>query len=105
VIAVPHRIEDPVGEPEAQDVQNGLLGQEMVDAEHVVLVERPRDQLIEGLRVGEVGTEGLLDDNRGVRGQRPASANACRVGRNNTFGNARYTAIGAAAPSSAARRS
>jgi hypothetical protein len=69
VVAVPHRIEDPVGEPEAQNVQNGLLGQEMVDAEHVVLVEGPRDQLVEGLGVGEVGTEGLFDDNCGVRGQ------------------------------------
>ena len=69
VVAVPHRIEDPVGEPQPQHVQDGLLGQEVVDAEDVALVERPRDQLVEGLGVGEVGAEGLLDDQRGVRGQ------------------------------------
>jgi hypothetical protein len=75
VVAVPHRVEDPVREPQTEDVEDGLLGQEVVDAEDVVLVERPRDQLVQGLGVGEVGAERLLDDDGAVRG-RPASARA-----------------------------
>ena len=68
VVAVPHRLEDPVGEPQPQHVEDGLLGQEVVDAEHVALVERACDQRVELAGVGEIRPEGLLDDEGGVLG-------------------------------------
>jgi hypothetical protein len=39
VTTVPDRLEEPVGEPERHDVIHRLLAQEMVDAEHLRLVE------------------------------------------------------------------
>jgi hypothetical protein len=39
VLAVPDRLEQPVREPEREDVVDRLLAQEVVDAEHLRLVE------------------------------------------------------------------
>ena len=39
VVAVPDRLEEPVGEAEGQDVLGGLLAQEVVDAEDLLLGE------------------------------------------------------------------
>ena len=38
-VAVPDRLEEPVGEAEGQDVLGRLLAQEVVDPEDLVLVE------------------------------------------------------------------
>ena len=43
-LAVPDRLEDPVREAEHQHVLDGLLAQVVVDAEDLVLGERPRDR-------------------------------------------------------------
>ena len=42
VVAVPDRLEQPVGEAEREHVLDGLLAQVVVDAEDLVLVEDAR---------------------------------------------------------------
>ena len=42
VVAVPHRLEQPVGEPERHHVLDGLLAQVVVDAEDLALLEDRR---------------------------------------------------------------
>jgi len=42
VVAVPDRLEQPVGEPEGQDVLGRLLAQEVVDPEDLFLASVPK---------------------------------------------------------------
>ena len=65
VLPVPDGLEQPVGEPEGQDVLGRLLPEEVVDAEHLVLVEDLLHGGVQPLGAAEVGTEGLLHDDAG----------------------------------------
>ena len=59
---VPERLEDPVAEPEDEQVPDGLLPEVVVDAVDLRLAEDPEDLAVELLRGFEVAPEGLLDD-------------------------------------------
>src|SRR5208283_1101609 len=54
-IAVPDRLEQPVGEAEGEDVLRRLLAEEMVDAEYLFVFEDLADRRIETPRTGQVG--------------------------------------------------
>ena len=69
VVAVPDRLEQSVGEPEGQDVQRGLLPQEVVDAEDLLLGEGRMERGVERLRAAEVGAERFLDDDPRALGE------------------------------------
>ena len=62
VLTVPDRFEQPVGEPERQDVERGFLPEEVVDAEDLALVERGVEHVVERHRARQVGAERLLHD-------------------------------------------
>ena len=67
VVSVPDRLEEAVGEAEGEDVLGGLLAQEVVDPEDLVLIEDLVQPGIERHRGHIVGAEGLLhDDPRAV---------------------------------------
>jgi hypothetical protein len=68
-VAVPDRLEEAVGEPERQDVEGGLLAEEVVDAEDLVLVEDAMEMGVQRLGALEVDTERLLHDHAGVLDQ------------------------------------
>ena len=62
-VAVPDRLEEPVGEPERQDVLGGLLAQEVVDAEDLRLPSKVLcTKSLSCDRAGKVGAERLLHD-------------------------------------------
>ena len=61
-IAVPHRLEDAVGEAEHQDVLHGFLAQVVVDAEDLVFGEDLVDGGVEVAGGFQAGAEGLFDD-------------------------------------------
>ena len=67
VVAVPDRLEQPVGEPEGEDVLRRFLAQEVVDPEDLLLVEDLVQLLVQLLRRGQVGAERLLHDDPGPR--------------------------------------
>ena len=62
VVSVPDRLEEAVGEAEGEDVLGGLLAQEVVDPEDLVLIEDLVQPGIERHRGHIVGAEGLLHD-------------------------------------------
>ena len=62
VVAVPDRLEHAVGEPEREDVLDGLLAEEVVDPEDALLVEDAVQRGVELARRLEVVAERLLDD-------------------------------------------
>ena len=62
VAAVPDRLEDPVAEPEDQQVPDGLLAQVVVDAVDLPLAEDLADLAVEPDRGVQVVAERLLDD-------------------------------------------
>ena len=62
VAPVPERLEDPVAEPEDQQVADGLLAEVVVDAVDLRLAEDLADLAIEPLRGIQVVPERLLDD-------------------------------------------
>ncbi len=62
VPAVPHRLEDAVGETEHQDVLNRLLPQVVIDPVHLVFPEVLEDLSIQGSSGLVVVTKGLFDD-------------------------------------------
>jgi hypothetical protein len=66
---VPQRLEDAVGEAQAEDVEHRGLGQEVVDPEDRLLRQQPVQGTVQLAGVGEVLAEGLLDDDPRVRGQ------------------------------------
>ncbi len=62
VLAVPHRLEDAVGEAEDEEVLDGLLAEVVVDAEDLRLFEVPENLLVQLARALKTRPEGLLDD-------------------------------------------
>ena len=62
VAPVPERLEDPVAEPEDEQVPDGLLPEVMVDPVDLRLAEDPEHLAVEPLRRLEVAAERLLDD-------------------------------------------
>ena len=69
VVAVPDGLEEPVGEAEGEDVVDRLLAEEVVDAEHLGLVEGGVHGPVERPSRLQVGPERLLDDDVGVLAQ------------------------------------
>ena len=61
-VAVPDRLEEPVGEAEREDVLRRLLAEEVVDPEDLRLVEDLVHLVVEGHGGREVGAERLLHD-------------------------------------------
>ena len=62
VLRVPQRLEDRVGEPQHQDVLNGLLAEIVVDAEDLRLIERLGQRGVDGARRFQIAADRLLDD-------------------------------------------
>jgi len=62
VAPVPQRLEDPIPEPEDQQVPDGLLAEVVVDAVDLRLAEDLADLAVQSLRRIEVVPERLLDD-------------------------------------------
>ena len=80
VAAVPDRLEDAVGEPERQDVLDGLLPEVVIDAVDLRLAQAGGRQLgVERARALEVVAERLLDDRRGAS-PRPRASGRPRRG-------------------------
>ena len=69
VVAVPDRLEQPVGEPEGEDVLRRLLAEEVVDAEDLRLVEGLVEDGVELAGAVQVGAERLLHDDPGALDQ------------------------------------
>ncbi len=61
-VAVPHRLEQRVGEPQREQVLDRLLAQVVVDAEDVLRREHLVDQRVELVAARQVVAERLLDD-------------------------------------------
>ena len=66
-VAVPHRLEHRVGEPEHEQVLDRLLAEEVVDAEHVGLGERSVEDLVQLAGGLPVAAERLLHHHPGAR--------------------------------------
>ena len=87
VAPVPHGLEDAVGEAQHQQVLHGLLGEVVVDAVDLPLVEDLGDHAVQVPRRLEVAAEGLLDDDARPAGRlalgvvRVAGAGAREAGR------------------------
>ena len=62
VVAVPDRLEHPVGEAERQQVLDRLAPEVVVDPIDPLLLEDRVEALVQLPRGGEVGAEGLLGD-------------------------------------------
>ena len=73
VVAVPDRLEQPVGEAEREDVLRRLLAEEVVDPEDLVLVEHLVQAGVQAAGASEVGAERLLHDD-------PAALDQPRLG-------------------------
>ena len=61
-IAVPDRLEQPVGEAEGEDVLRRLLAEEMIDPEDLLLVENLVQLRVQRDRGFEIDAERLLHD-------------------------------------------
>ena len=61
-LAVPDRLEDPVGEAQDEHVLHGFLAEVVVDAEDLLLVEVRANDLVQVAGALEVVAERLLDD-------------------------------------------
>ncbi len=79
-VAVPHRLEQRVGEAEHQQVLDGLLAEEVVDAEHRRLGEDLVDHLVEVVGRRGVAAERLLDHHPRTLGQAHAAEALDHVG-------------------------
>jgi hypothetical protein len=62
VVAVPHRLEQGVGESQRHQVLDGLLAQVVIDAEDLVLLEDLQQLRVQRPGRGQVIAERLLDD-------------------------------------------
>jgi hypothetical protein len=62
VVAVPDRLEEPVGKPQHHDVLDRLLAEEMIDAVDLPLVEHGANPRVERHRRRQVMTKRLFDD-------------------------------------------
>ena len=60
-VAVPDRLEQPVGEPQGHQVLDRLLAQVVVDAEDLLLAQHAQELLVQVDRLGQVGADRLLD--------------------------------------------
>ena len=61
MIGAQHRLDEPVREPEHEDVLHRLLAEEVVDAEDLVFAPALVQLLVERERGREIGAERLLD--------------------------------------------
>ena len=61
-VAVPDRLEEPVGEAEGEDILGRLLAEEMVDAEDLLFREHLMELRVQRHGACEVCAEGLLHD-------------------------------------------
>jgi hypothetical protein len=66
VLAVPDRLEQPVREPQRQDVLRRLLPEEVVDAKHLILAEHGVHLSVQPAGAREVRPERLLHDHPGA---------------------------------------
>jgi len=66
VLPVPHRLQEVVREPQAQDVEDRGLAQEVVHPVDVVLRDEPRQRLVEGACGLLAGAERLLHHQPGT---------------------------------------
>ena len=69
VAVVPDRLEQAVGEAEGEDVECRFLSEEVVDAVDLLLGEGAVQRRVEVDGAGQVGAEGLLDDDPRALGQ------------------------------------
>ena len=60
-VAVPDRLEQPIGEAERHDALHRVLAEEMVDPEDLVLVQRAQDAGVQLTRRVQAMAERLLD--------------------------------------------
>ncbi len=60
-VAVPDRLEQPVGEAERHDALHGVLAEKMVDAENLVFVQRALNAGVQLARRFQAVAERLLD--------------------------------------------
>src|SRR5262249_23307291 len=67
-VPVPDWLEDPVGKPEAEDVQDRLLAHVVVDPEDPRFRERLAEDPIQLAGRPQIATEGLLDNDPGLAG-------------------------------------
>ena len=83
VAPIPERLEDPVAEPEDEQVADGLLAQVVVDPVDLLLAEDLEDLAVEPDRRVEVAAEGLLDDDPSPAGavDLVVEADRARAGR------------------------
>ena len=68
VFLVPERFEDLVGEPQGEDVLDGLLAEIVVDAENLPFRERAGQRVVQLLRGGQTAAKRFLDDDALRRG-------------------------------------
>src|SRR5262245_65885963 len=61
-VAVPNRLENPVGETKCRDALDRVLSEKMIDPEDLVLAEDTQDACIQCARGVEAMAERLLDD-------------------------------------------
>ena len=74
VLPRPERLEDPVREPEREQVLHRLLAEVVVDPEHLALAEVPQQERVQLPRRREVAAERLLDDHARPAARRPPLA-------------------------------
>ena len=79
--AVPHRLEQGVGEAQRHQVLHRLLAEIMVDAEDVLLQEHRAERVVDRVRALAVAADRLLDDDARVRAREPLLADALGDGR------------------------
>ena len=60
-VAIPHRLEDAIGETKSHDVLDCVLAEKVVDPENLILVQRPQDLRIQRARRIEAMSERLFD--------------------------------------------
>ena len=60
-IAVPDRLEQPIGEAQRHDALDRILAQKVVDAEDLIFVQRTQDRGIQLARRCQTVTKWLLD--------------------------------------------
>src|SRR4029453_7635151 len=79
VAAVPQRLEDPVGEPEHQQILDRLLAEVMVDPVDLIFLEDAGEVAVERTGAFVVVAEGLLDDDAGPAPLRARQARGAQV--------------------------
>src|SRR5205823_11969288 len=79
-VAVPHRLEDAVGEAEDEDVLDRLLAEVVIDPIDLLLREDAGDLAVERPRALQVAAERLLDDDAGPAALHAGEAGSAEVG-------------------------